>query len=578
MDPLSLFPAAASVVAAVFAVLAWRASSRPHATDVTTSTERNHLRQSLQDLSASLREELDRARTAQASDASAVRSELRDAAQRQNTSLVEAMHTLMGAHTAASQSLKDSQSHELTTTRAELTALLHSSQQVLVTTVDALRVSADESASRQTTAFTTAVQQLTGVVKEELAGISTRSDAMRTELADAATKTRRDLLESVTSSRTEQTTTLNALQEATQQRLGVLVTSLNEQQVAARKEVGETLATLQASNEAKLEAMRTTVQEKLDATLGERLDASFKQVSERLETVHKGLGEMQVLAQGVGSLQRTLTNVKTRGVWGELQLETLLTDLLTADQFRRQFRINPESAELADFAIKLPGRSDDSPVWLAVDSKFPMDAFEALQAAWESGDAPAVMQLTKTLLGRIDSEAASIRSKYVNPPHTTDFAVMYLPTEGLFAEVTRQPGFLHELRRKHQVVVAGPTTLTALLGSLSMGFRTLAIEKRSSEVWKVLSAVKREFENSAGTWEKLVKQLDTARNTANAAGVRHRAVERKLRSVESTPDDEVAALPVAVVDPDGVAASLLPGPRAEVTAYDELVADSTSTS
>jgi DNA recombination protein RmuC len=335
--------------------------------------------------------------------------------------------------------------------------------------------------------------------------------------------------------RREQTDALTVSRETIDGRMDKLSALIAEEQEKARKAVAGSLEMLRQNNEDKLEQMRATVQEKLDATLGTRLDASFKVVTERLESVHRGLGEMQTLAQGVGSLQRTLASVKGRGVWGELQLHTLLSDILTPDQYESQCRVCPDGKEIADFAIKMPGGADGQPLRLAIDAKFPMDVYERFCDAYEIGEAAAIKAAGKALEDRVLAEARSVSSKYVHPPFTTDFAVLYLPTEGLFAEVARRPALLNRLRSEYHIIVAGPTTLTALLGSLSMGFRTLAIQKRSSEAWTVLGQVKAEFEKSGDVWTKLVRQLETASKTAESAGTRHRAVARSLRAVESVP-------------------------------------------
>ncbi|MEJ5943696.1 DNA recombination protein RmuC [Pseudokineococcus basanitobsidens] len=410
---------------------------------------------------------------------------------------------------------------------------------------DTARTEQGQHLERLRTSVGTSVAQLQKAQREALAEMTSNQAREVAALRETVTAAQKDL-------RTEVAARLKDLGEAqgrSLQRAGStqaehvanLTQSLTAAQTAMRTEVTKSLDAMATSNGVTLEAMRVTVQEKLDDTLTKRLDSSFTRVTESLKIVGEGLGDMQRLAQGVGSLQRTLTNVKHRGAWAELQLESLLADLLTGDQFVRQHRINPGSSELVDFAVRLPGTKDGTPVWLGIDSKFPMDVYERFQAAWEAGEAAGLKMASKELVDRVAAEARSISGKYVNPPHTTDFAVMYLPTEGLFAEVVRQPGLVHDLRTKHKVVVAGPTTLTALLSSMSMGFRTLAIEKRSSEVWEVLGSVKAEFERSAVVWERLEKQLQTAGKTAHETGVRHRAVERRLRVVESRPAE--GALP-----------------------------------
>ncbi|HVH34346.1 MAG TPA: DNA recombination protein RmuC [Tahibacter sp.] len=301
------------------------------------------------------------------------------------------------------------------------------------------------------------------------------------------------------------------------------------------------LKELQADNAKQLDAMRVTVDEKLHATLETRLGESFKLVSERLEQVHRGLGEMQGLAQGVGDLKRVLGNVKTRGMLGEVQLAALLEQLLTVDQYASNIATVPGSSERVEFAIRLPG-SADTPVWLPIDAKFPREDYERLLDAQERADVEAAATAAQALERRIREAARSIRDKYISVPATTEFAIMFLPTEGLYAEVLRRPGLFEALQRDLRVVVTGPTTLSATLSSLQMGFRTLAIEKRSSEVWLLLGAVKTEFGKFGTVLEKTRNQLDSVRNSIDAAGVRTRAIERKLRSVESLSSEQSRGL------------------------------------
>ena len=311
---------------------------------------------------------------------------------------------------------------------------------------------------------------------------------------------------------------------------------------AARQEkLRETLAAsleqLRKENEAKLEQMRATVDEKLQGTLEKRLGESFQIVSDRLELVHKGLGEMQTLATGVGDLKRVLTNVKSRGGWGEVQLGMLLEDMLTPDQFASNVAVQPGSGERVEYAVKLPGKGDgrsgDEPLWLPIDAKFPHEDYDRLLAAQDVGVAEEIERAAAALERAVRLQAKTICAKYVHPPHSTDFAIMYLPTEGLFAEVIRRPGLMMELQQTQRVMVTGPTTLAAILNSLQMGFRSVAIEKRSSEVWQVLGAAKAEFRKYGDVWAKLEKQLATAQNTVSEAGKRTRAVERRLREVET---------------------------------------------
>lgn len=297
--------------------------------------------------------------------------------------------------------------------------------------------------------------------------------------------------------------------------------------------VEERLEKLRVENEAKLEQMRQTVDEKLQSTLEKRLGESFKQVSERLETVHRGLGEMQSLAAGVGDLKKVLTNVKDRGGWAEIQLGALLDQMLAREQYLVNAKIDPSSSLTVEFAVRFPGPENGREVLLPIDSKFPKEDYERLVAAWEAGDADSARASLDALERVIESEAKKIGEKYVKPPHSTDFAILFLPTEGLFAEAMRRPGLTARLQAKYKVTIAGPTTLAALLTSLQMGFRTLAIQKRSSEVWHVLGEAKSEFEKYAKVWDKLSQQLQTAQNTVQEAGRRTRAVSRKLRDVET---------------------------------------------
>jgi len=313
----------------------------------------------------------------------------------------------------------------------------------------------------------------------------------------------------------------------------------NDRRLAeVRATLEQKLRDIEANNAAKLEEMRRTVDEKLHATLEQRLGESFKLVSDRLEQVHRGLGEMQVLAQGVGDLKRVLTNVKSRGTWGEVQLEMLLEQILTADQYGKNVETVRNSGARVEFAIRLPGRDPSSgPVWLPIDAKFPKEQYERLVDAQEHGDVDGVAVAGRELEVALRREAQSIAEKYLAPPATTDFAILFLPTEGLYAEVLRRPGLTDLLQRDFRVTVAGPTTLTALLNSLQMGFRTLALEKRSSEVWEVLGAVKTEFGKFGEVLAKTRDTLVRAARNIEQAEVRTRQMERKLRTVEALPGE-----------------------------------------
>jgi len=340
---------------------------------------------------------------------------------------------------------------------------------------------------------------------------------------------------------------LALLQKTLSDTLVIQLQSVSESNARRMGEVRETLekqlAQLQATNSAKLDEMRKTVDEKLQTTLETRLGESFKQVADRLEQVHKGLGEMQTLAQGVGDLKHLLTNVKTRGIFGEAQLSALLEQVFTVDQYAAQVATQPGSKNTVDFAIKLPGRSDSGePLWLPIDAKFPNEDYERLLDAQARADVQGAEAAGKALEIRIRLEARSISEKYIAPPHTTDFAILFLPTEGLYAEVLRRPGLMESLSRDHRITLAGPTTLLAMLSSLQMGFRTLALEKRSSEVWQVLGAVKTEFGKFGDVLAKIKSNAETMLNTVSSAEQRSRVMGKALRNVEALPELDSARL------------------------------------
>ena len=325
----------------------------------------------------------------------------------------------------------------------------------------------------------------------------------------------------------------------------------NEQRLEALRSIVDTrLQQLQADNSQQLDRMRVTVDEKLQGTLEKRLGESFKLVSERLEQVHQGLGAMQQLASDVGGLQRVLTNVKTRGGWGEVQLGALLEQVLTPDQFERNVRTRDETNELVDFAIRLPGDGNGSAVWLPIDAKFPVEDYQRLVAAQESADIAGTELATKQLETQLRKCARDICSKYINPPRTTDFALMFLPTEGLYAEAIRRVGLVEQVQRDCRVVITGPTTLAALLNSLQMGFRTLSIQQRSSEVWNLLASVKSEFGKFGGALSAVKDKLDQAARKMEDVDVRTRALTKKLRDVEELPSNPQPLLPELLLPED----------------------------
>ena len=381
--------------------------------------------------------------------------------------------------------------------------------------------------------------------------------AGREEASQAARASREELQKSLAAANETLAATLagmGAVQrtqlEGVTKRLQELTDSNHTSLDQVRTTVDLRFRELQEGNEKKLEEMRKTVDEKLHVTLEKRLGESFKLVSDQLESVQKGLGEMQALATGVGDLKRVLTNVKARGTWAEVQLEALLDQILAPGQYEKNVHVKQGSAEMVEFAVKLPGPKDepDTCVWLPIDSKFPQEDYVRIQEAAELGDPAAAQKATEALARAIKLAALDVHDKYLDPPHTTDFALLFLGTEGLYAEVLRQPALVEDLQQRLRIVVAGPTTLAALLSSLRMGFQTLAIEQQAAEVWRVLGAVKSEFAKFGEVLDRVKKQLDTASRTIEKTGARTRAMERKLRSVEQLTDEESVAV-LGAADP-----------------------------
>ncbi len=425
----------------------------------------------------------------------------------------------------------------------------------------------DEGRSALLSSMTQGNDKLEREVRRE---IGDNSRASRQELATTFATFQQTLVQQSAEAIRTQNTQIDAFGQQVTQQLTLLqktlsdtlttqLQSVSESNARRMVEVRETLATqlaqLQQTNSAKLDEMRKTVDEKLQTTLETRLGESFKQVADRLEQVHKGLGEMQTLAQGVGDLKHLLTNVKTRGIFGEAQLSALLEQVFTVDQYAAQVITRPGGKNPVDFAIKLPGRSDSGePLWLPIDAKFPNEDYERLLDAQQRADVQSAEAAGKALEIRIRLEAKSISEKYIAPPHTTDFAILFLPTEGLYAEVLRRPGLMENLSREHRITLAGPTTLLAMLNSLQMGFRTLALEKRSSEVWQVLGAVKTEFGKFGDVLAKVKSQTEGVLNTLSSAEQRSRVMGKALRNVEALPEvQSQALLPLASDSDDTVA-------------------------
>jgi len=373
---------------------------------------------------------------------------------------------------------------------------------------------------------------------------------MRFEVSENLRANRQEMSQSMAQFQQTLTEQLSLMQATLNAQLQTLGEGNTRRMAEVRETLDRQLQNLQETNLAKLEEMRKTVDEKLQTTLEKRLSESFKQVAERLEQVHQGLGQMQTLAQGVGDLQKVLSNVKTRGIFGEVQLQALLDQVLTIEQYGKQVETKPRSNQRVDFAIKLPGRSDDgAAVWLPIDAKFPREDYERLLEAQNRSDAPGAESAAKAMETRIRLEAKTIAESYLAPPHTTDFAILFLPVEGLYAEVLRRPGLMDALQRDFRVTLAGPTTLLAILNSLHMGFRTLALEKQASEVWKVLGAVKTEFERYGEWVAKVREQVQKAADTLDKADTRSKQMRRALKVVEALPETEaLARLPLQMDD------------------------------
>ncbi|HJU21775.1 MAG TPA: DNA recombination protein RmuC [Casimicrobiaceae bacterium] len=374
------------------------------------------------------------------------------------------------------------------------------------------------------------------IARNEAAGAAT---ALRQELGDLVARQQEGMARELGTMSALSRDQLRAFGE----RLSQLTQSTEARLETLRRAVEQRLDVLREENARKLDEMRATVDDKLQATLEQRLGASFKLVSDRLEQVHRGLGEMQTLAAGVGDLKRVLQNVKTRGGWGEVQLATLLAEMLTPAQYDANVITRPGSNRRVEFAIRLPGRGEDgAPCWLPIDAKFPLDDWQRLQEALERADVAAADESRKALDAFLRAEAKVIRESYVEPPHTTDFAILFLPTEGLYAEMMSRPGFADTLQRESRVLITGPMNLAALLNSLQMGFRSLAIEQRSSEVWSVLAMVKTEFTKFGEALATTKKRLESVSSSIGEAEVRTRQIARRLKDVEALPEPEAMRL------------------------------------
>jgi DNA recombination protein RmuC len=434
------------------------------------------------------------------------------------------------AQADAAQSRKE-MTETLATFRNDLTSTLK--------TLSAETLAAREALARSSTSFEKQIQE-----RFEALAVATKGtlDSLKSDIGAQLGVLSTALKDQLQGNGNQIHKQFSSLQDAVAQQLTVMAQGSHQSSEQLRTALNDRLASIQADNTAKLEEMRRTVDEKLHATLEQRLGDSFKLVSERLEQVHAGLGEMKSLAGSVGDLKRVMTNVRTRGTWGEVQLGAIIEGVLTAEQFAKNVKTTPGSNDVVEYAIKMPGKSDDQPIWLPIDSKYPVEHYQRLIDAHDTADKTLVQQAATAFENSIRVEAKKIASKYVSPPHTTDFAILFLPTEGLFAEVCRVPGMVEALQNDFRIVVAGPTTLSAMLNSLRLGFRTLVIEKRSSEVWNILSSIKTEFRKFGDIVDATHKSIDAAANKFKDIGVRTRAIERKLRDVEDLPSALVTGL------------------------------------
>lgn len=381
-------------------------------------------------------------------------------------------------------------------------------------------------------------------LKVHVENLEKSQEKMERSIRDDLARNREENTTASQKAREELAASLKNVGDSLNKQIAAMTLSTEQRLDAVRQAVEQRLTAMQTDNALKLEQMRATVDEKLQSTLEKRLGESFKQVSDRLEQVHKGLGEMQNLAVNVGDLKRVMTNVKTRGTWGEVLVENLLSQILSPGQFEKNFKPRESGGEVVEFAIKLPGRTEDGQesVWLPIDSKFPKEDYEAIGLAQDRADIAAMEAAGRSLEARIKLFAQDISTKYLNPPRTTDFGIMFLPSEGLYAQVVSRVALVEQIQRDYRVVIAGPTTLAALLNSLQMGFRTLAIQQRSSEVWKVLGAVKTEFGKFGDLLDGVKKKLDQASNTLDDTARKSRTISAKLRSVQELPSQETSAL------------------------------------
>ena len=468
----------------------------------------------------------------------------------------------LGAFAGNLEKLTNSSNEKLEAMRQSLTRATADARREQTESMNSLRKTVQEQLNATSEANKNGIAEVRSTLEHKISDIQTENSTKLGAVSESINKVtetnsekmefmRQSMIEATDKSRREQTQTLQLLSQTMNESIKSMSEGNDKKLAEMRSTLEQKITQLQTQNETKLEEMRKTVDEKLHDTLEQRLGESFRLVSERLENVHKSLGEMNQLAQGVGDLKRVLTNVKTRGTWGEVQLGMILEQMLTSNQYAQNVETVPGSNAIVEYAIKLPGKGiTDTPVWLPIDSKFPKEQYERLVQASESGDVVGVASAGKELEAALDIQAKTIANKYISAPYTTDFGLMFLPTEGLYAEVMRRPGLADAIQRKYRINIAGPSTLTALLNSLQMGFKTLAIEKRSSEVWKILGAVKTEFGKFGDVLASTKKALERVTKNIEKAENRTRAMDTRLKSVESLPDSQ--SMKLLGISDDGI--------------------------
>jgi DNA recombination protein RmuC len=491
------------------------------------------LRRSQDQIERSVREEFSRGRQEMSGLGQSLRSEVVTGLSTLGESIGQKVENLARSNDQRLELVRSSMEQRLSSFSAESSQRLDRMSQLAAETTKKFQGEVTTQLADYRAVLERAIDATHNLQREHVQAIATTFQAFQSGIDERQVNLQATLRDNAKQHRDETGLALKHFGETMVKTLGEITQLQKAELIDLRSTVDLRLTTIQIENEKKLEQMRQTVDEKLQGTLEARLGESFKQVSDRLEQVYKGLGEMQSLAAGVGDLKRVLSNVKTRGTWGEVQLGALLEQILAPDQYSRNVATTG-TGERVEFAIRLPGREgSDTPVWFPIDAKFPIEDYQRLMDASERGDTEAIDRSTRQLEGTVRACAKNISEKYISPPATTDFGILFLPTEGLYAEVMRRPGLAESIQREHRVALTGPSTLAALLNSFQMGFRTLAIQKRSSAVWETLGIVKTEFGKYADVLSKVKKKLNEAQNTIDRAETRTRVIQRSLRDVES---------------------------------------------